>query len=361
MASPRHCRLAAAAGLALLLGACGMPGAPQPPSLDLPRPPGDLRAARKGDRVILHWTAPRDTTDRLRLRRPGPTEVCRSLGLFPMLECLEVVAELPPQEAAGVTYSDLLPPAAQQRDPLGSAAYALIVRNAHGHAAGLSNQVRVPLAPTLAPPADLRAAMSAQGVVLTWSGHPHPHEDPALGHLYRIYRRTPGAPSALPVGEVQLATAPQVTFVDRTFEWEQTYEYAVAAVTTVTRDGHVADEVEGEDSAPVRVTARDVFPPAVPAGVQAVAVEAAGRLFVDLTWAPNVEADLAGYHVYRRLEDGSEEPRRLTAEPLPAPAFRDEHVQPGLRYLYSVSAVDVRGNLSARSAEAGERIPEARP
>jgi hypothetical protein len=36
-----------------VLGACGSPGEPLPPSLELARPVSDLRALRKGNTVIL--------------------------------------------------------------------------------------------------------------------------------------------------------------------------------------------------------------------------------------------------------------------------------------------------------------------
>jgi fibronectin type 3 domain-containing protein len=38
------------------------------------------------------------------------------------------------------------------------------------------------------------------------------------------------------------------------------------------------------------------------------------------------------------------------------PAYRDSDVKPGVRYSYSVSAVDARGNESARSEEASEGL-----
>src|SRR5690348_17445378 len=80
--------------LASLLG-CGTPGVPLPPSLDLPQPVQDLRASRKGDTVTLFWTVPRQTTDRtnIRLRRLGPTSVCRSLTVA-MTECADQVKEV---------------------------------------------------------------------------------------------------------------------------------------------------------------------------------------------------------------------------------------------------------------------------
>jgi hypothetical protein len=354
------------AGVALL-AACGMPGAPLPPSLDLPRAVSDLRAERKGGTVTLRWTPPRETTDRQRIRRPGPVRLCRSIAAGPMLDCAETVAELPHADPPAALHADTLPADAQRRLPLGHAAYALEVFNAHGRSAGLSNQVLVPLAPTLPPPADLRAAMTAEGVVLTWTAAPQVVEHAGLSYRYRIYRRPVAAPpapevaAATAIAEIELTPAAVATFTDRTFQWEAAYDYVVTAVTRITRPAaapdDVDDEVEGEDSAPARIAARDIFPPATPAGVQAVAVAVDGRAFVDLTWAPNFEPDLAGYHVYRRVEGG--EPARLTTQLVPAPAYRDEPVQPGMRYLYSVRAVDVRGNESPRSPEAAESVPEA--
>jgi fibronectin type 3 domain-containing protein len=67
------------------------------------------------------------------------------------------------------------------------------------------------------------------------------------------------------------------------------------------------------------------------------------------------DADLAGYNVYRRA--AGEEPVRLSAESVKTPAFRDNGVVAGKKYLYSVSAVDERGNESARSEEAEESVP----
>ena len=45
-----------ALGAPLMFTACATIGPPQPPSLELPKPPTDLRAVRKGDRVTLTWT-----------------------------------------------------------------------------------------------------------------------------------------------------------------------------------------------------------------------------------------------------------------------------------------------------------------
>jgi fibronectin type 3 domain-containing protein len=47
----------------------------------------------------------------------------------------------------------------------------------------------------------------------------------------------------------------------------------------------------------------------------------------------------------------------VNGELVKTPAYRDAKVVAGRSYLYAVSAVDVRGNESARSEEAGETVP----
>ena len=55
--------------------------------------------------------------------------------------------------------------------------------------------------------------------------------------------------------------------------------------------------IEGDDTPEVKVFANDVFPPAVPSGLQAVFSGPGQKPFIDLVWAPVSDADLAGYNV----------------------------------------------------------------
>src|SRR5262249_19150990 len=139
------------------------------------------------------------------------------------------------------------------------------------------------------------------------------------------------------------------------FDWEKTYLYRVTAVSMVGRPPSGEIQIEGDDSPSVRIVAHDVFPPAVPAGLQAVYSGEGQKPFIDLIWAPVTNADLAGYNVYRRELDGTRQ--KLNSELVKAPAYRDNLVVSGKRYVYSVSAVDVRGNESAPSEEASETVP----
>ena len=114
-------------------------------------------------------------------------------------------------------------------------------------------------------------------------------------------------------------------------------------------------QLEGDDTPEVTVFANDVFPPAVPSGLQAVFSGPGQSPFIDLVWAPITDSDLAGYNVYRHEVGG--EPVKLNSEPLKTPSYRDDPVSAGKRYLYSVTSIDFRGNESARSEEASESVP----
>src|SRR4051794_27774183 len=80
--------------LLLALAGCASPGAPQAPSLRIPKPVEDLTATRKGDHVLLTWTPPTQTSDHENIREVGKTNVCRSLTKAPIVQCGNAVASL---------------------------------------------------------------------------------------------------------------------------------------------------------------------------------------------------------------------------------------------------------------------------
>lgn len=355
------CRFMIVAGACLLLAGCAQTGPPLPPSLELARPPSDLRARRKGDAVILDWSEPTLTTDRQGLRSLGPTRICRATAAE-MTQCGNPVGEAaaphePPsrsEKPKKQTFTDLLPSAVQEQNPTGDVTYAVEVLNRDGRGAGLSNRVHVAAVPTLAPPKDLTVDLTADAVVVTWTSAGETAKLPGVRHRYRIYRRDATSEKDTVAGEISAGEAGPARFVDSSFEWEKTYLYRITAVSIVVRPGGDV-EVEGEDSPAVRVVAHDVFPPAVPTGLQAVASGVGQKPFVDLIWAPVTNADLAGYNIYRREGNGAT--AKLNSELVKSPAYRDSAVVVGTTYVYSVSAVDTRGNESAHSEEASETVP----
>lgn len=355
----------ALAGLIGLTG-CASIGPPLPPSLELPKRPSDLRAARKGDRVMLTWTIPTRTMDRQSVRYLGKTRVCRSVDAT-LVSCGEPVGEVTPpvdfaskkdsggQKLVG-SYVDTLPVDLRLRNVFGSATYAVEVLNRDRRGAGLSNQVHVPTAEALAAPTDFGAKVTAQGVELTWTGAllslPLPNP---VRRSYRVYRRAEGSKQEILVGEREAGMEKNLSLTDQSFEWEKTYYYRADTLTAITEAGKPEIRIDGDDTPEVRVFADDVFPPSVPSGVQAVFSGPGQEAFIDLIWAPVTDADLDGYNIYRHEEGGA--PVKLNSGPVKAPAFRDMQVGAGKTYFYSVSAVDLRRNESGWSEEASESVP----
>jgi fibronectin type 3 domain-containing protein len=296
------------------------------------------------------------------LKHLGDTLICRQLGTGPMSSCHQVGEVTPPkgpQRKKGepdpkirMTYTDTLPELMEDENPAGFATYAVEIMNDRFRSAGLSNQVVIPLAPTIAPPPDISATVSADGVTVSWSGGVIPTAPAGLNYVYRIERRPAGSGGYIALNDVE--PEPEGSYLDRTSGWEQKYEYRITTVTEVRSNGRVAS-VEGDDSPPAEVFTKDIYPPAQPTGVQAVFSSIGQKPFIDLTWAPNLESDLAGYAVFRRSNGGQWQ--KLNAEPVKIPSFRDENVQPGTKYQYAVSAVDLRGNESPRSVETSEVVP----
>jgi fibronectin type 3 domain-containing protein len=370
-------RFIAAMALCLIMAGCAQTGVPLPPSLELPKPPTDLRATRKGNHVTLSWSEPTVTTDRQNVRYVGPTLVCRSLELQ-MSECGTPVATLPaasafePKRRSTKTapkksttpspvpqiYIDTLPAAVEQEDPAAEVAYAVEVQNRNGRYAGLSNRVHVPAIITLPPPNDVTSNLTDDGVMLAWTSAGKPRGistgSDAIEYRYRIYRRDETTNKDAMAGEMPVGEPGQAQFTDSTLEWEKTYLYRITTVSVIERpDGEL--QVEGDDSAPVRVIAHDTFPPAVPTGLQAAYSGEGQKPFIDLIWAPVTTSDLAGYNVYRSESGGK--PVKLNSNLTKAPSYRDSQVSSGKTYAYSVSAVDVRGNESLPSEPASESVP----
>jgi hypothetical protein len=361
--------------LCLMLAGCAQTGPPLPPSLELPKPPTDLRASRKGDRVTLSWSEPTLTTDRQRARYIGPTLVCRSLE-SEIAACGSPVAMLPAPSAAPSatqqksgsarlapqTYTDTLPAAAQRQDSSADVSYAVQVLNRNARGAGFSNRVHVSAIVTLPPPSDFAAALTDDGVVLTWTSAGESQSSPtnslSVEHRYRIYRRDESSGKEAVAGEVPLGEAGSAHFTDSGLEWERTYFYRITAVSIVKRLDSEA-QIEGDDTAPLRIVAHDVFPPAVPVGLQAAYSGEGQKPFIDLIWAPVTNADLAGYNIYGREANGDTGGKmvKLNSELVKSPSYRDSAVASGKTYTYEVSAVDVRGNESRHSEAASESVP----
>lgn len=342
--------------LAASLAGCGTPGAPLPPSLGIPKPVSDLRAVRKGDAVTLTWSAPTDTTDGELIRKPGRMLVSRTLAgsvtqvaVVPLQPAVN--DQQPPAPVASDSLAGLL-----QSPPADFAEYRVLSQSHSGRSDKSSNLAAVPMVPTPAAPQRLQALAVPQGVSLTWDAAWPPQNKTHLSaqYVYRIMRRAEDSKTPVQVAQPNVGNE-AMGFIDTGIEWQKHYDYWITPVT-LWQGTVIKGEVEGDDSPVISVFADDKFPPAVPENLQAVFSGVAQQPFIDLTWTPDTEPDLAGYNIYRHV--GDEAPVKINSELVKTPTFRDVDVKPGMKYFYSVSAVDLRANESARSKEAVETVPQ---
>jgi hypothetical protein len=344
-----------------------MPGAPQPPSLNLPIPVNDLSVVRTGGQVALTWTMPKKTTDKVLLNGNIAVRVCRNETSAAICS---VAATLPLAPGADASFTDTLP-APLASGPPRVLTYFVELVNRKARSAGLSNGAEI-LAGEAPPAVDgLTAEMSKDGVLLHWA--PVPTESSSIA--IRLVRRLlsppvkksdqgPLAQPAEPLEQTLLveAAARADRALDTSIRFGETYEYRAQRVARVEVSGATL-ELAGPLSLPLRIDVVNVFPPSAPRGLAAVATagENGAGPAIDLSWLPGAEANLAGYIVYRRDLGASSTAvawqRISPAQPVVGPGYHDPNVQPGHTYAYAVSAIDQQGHESALSAEASDTVP----
>jgi hypothetical protein len=358
--------LPVALALGLAIGGCGTPGAPLPPSLKLPDQVTDLSAIRTGNQVSLTWTMPKKNTDKLLLKSNIPVRVCRKEGSG---SCVPAGDKLQLAPGADGVFMETLP------QPLAAGAprpltYFVELTNHNGRSAGLSNDAAVLAGEAPGPVTGLTAQVRKAGIALRWNLEQTGAQEPTNTAI-RLHRKLltplaakppqgPLTPPPEPVEQsllVDSGSQPGRT-LDKSIRFGQVYEYRAQRVARIAVNEQTL-ELAGELSAPIRVEALDIFPPAVPTALAAVATagDTSTETAIDLSWQPVTDSDLAGYTVYRSEADGAW--RRISpAQPIVPPAYHDAQVQPGHTYSYSVSAIDQGGHESARSAETEETVPQ---
>jgi hypothetical protein len=166
---------------------------------------------------------------------------------------------------------------------------------------------------------------------------------PAEGPIrYNVYREIAPDPLVLPTGGSAASEAAPVPvnpmpIAVRTFTEPLQLDERERCYTVRTVRGAEPPLVEGPTSPRACVTPLDVFAPAAPTGLAAIASADA----ISLIWEPVVDGDLAGYLVLRG-DAGGDTLAPLTPDPIREAQFTDESVMPGVRYVYHVIAVDSR-------------------
>src|SRR5207247_8896171 len=121
------------------------------------------------------------------------------------------------------------------------------------------------------------------------------------------YRRGENAKADTNAGEVEIQDCSKTELLDQSFEWEQTYSYRATVVTVVSVSAKPEMQVEGDDCAAVKIFAHDVYPPAVPTGLQAVFSGVVPAPLMPLVWASVRMADIGRCTVYRQGEGAQAE------------------------------------------------------
>jgi hypothetical protein len=375
--------VAATISLVLIAG-CASPGQPHPPSLNLPAVADKLSGERIGDQVTLRWTTARVTTDGPAIKGPVTAVVCldgapTGAGLQVPAKKKAKKASLPPDYAShepgyvcnavkrapvASGPSHVTVPVAQASGPATLMAYRIELENAQARSAGPSQPVLV--AGGAAPPAVAGLTLTARrgGALLQWRRE----AGSAIVEVTRTLQEMGNGPTQL-VEKAKSPTSPKAPprevvlradgadaggMIDGSVVDGSSYRYSAERVQTVTIDGHEL-QVRSAPSELANFTYHDVFPPKAPTGLVLVPGGGFGEApSIDLSWDANFDSDMLGYNVYR--SEGTGAFTKVNAEPVPVPAFRDLHVEPGQRYTYRVTAVDQRKNESEPGGVASEAL-----
>lgn len=303
-------KLAVSVLVAGLLSGCGYVGPPQPPTLDIPATIADFRAGEYGENIEIAFTMPAFTTEALPLENVRSVELrIRENGAQDKIVMLPVPIPGPATSEVPV------------RDWIGkSITLSVRVTGPKGKASIWSNPAALTVIPPLPPPSTPKPQNVDGGVQLAWTG---------TGPRYRIFRaEADGLPAPLTDTE-------RSPYLDATTLFGTRYRYMVQTIA--------ADNQWSLVSAEAEITPVDTFAPAIPEGLSAVPTPQS----IELSWTRNTETDLRGYNILRST-DGA--PFVTIATLVDVPAYSDSKIEPGKKYRYTVSAVDLTGNESAPSA-----------
>jgi hypothetical protein len=310
---------------------CGTVGEPIYPSAHIPVAPSDLNAVERGNRIVVHFTAPALTTDAQAMSKLGGADVfvAMNAGQFTPDSWLDygfhakvTAAEKPgPVEASATLPDELL---AHQNVTVVVGARVI---NTKGRPSAWSNLVTIHVVKPVAAPSDMIAAAAPEGVRVTWTD--------SAEHSFRVFRKGPDDK-----GPVEIGKSDTTYYIDQTIVWGSVYQYWVQALR---------DSAESEVVAYHTITPIDTFAPAVPAELSAVT----GINSIELAWERNTETDLKTYIIYRATGAG---PFQKLAE-TDVPVYSDKAIEAGKRYRYAISAIDIRANESAKSVPVEAAAP----
>lgn len=363
------------------LAGCGAPGEPRAPSPQVPAAIADLSARQDGDGVQLTFTLASKSISGESLASAPAIEILRGTvkpdgssdsRSFRVVDTIPGALIDNYRSGNHLQVADPIAPEETKAHPGATVAYVVRTRVSQKRASADSNVVFVRVYPVPERIALVEARLTESAIELSWPAPTHTSAGDSLSSSptrYRIYRAeavTPTAASSstqvLSQGKKEplsasLATVESNSYSDTSFNFDRTYIYTVRSVIQVE-----GQELESSVSGALTVESRDTFPPAAPQGLVAALLPGAtpSTFVAELSWSINLEADLAGYRVYRSEQENIRG-QLITVELLLTPADRDTSVERGHRYWYTVTAVDRAGNESAPSSPAAIDLTQLSP
>jgi fibronectin type 3 domain-containing protein len=127
-------------------------------------------------------------------------------------------------------------------------------------------------------------------------------------------------------------------YTDSTAEFQKEYLYAIRPVGIDGKEGALSHYVKLTRFSPA---------PLPPGGLRVTSIQGVAKII----WDPSLQTGVNGYRIYRRT-DGQEK-AAITPNLLPATEsiWTDKNITAGIRYYYSIAAVDVYGREGLPSSE----------
>ena len=330
----------------LLLIHCGKKGDLYLEPEILPMKITDLQIRQVGDTLALEWKFPKNLSDKttaMDLKKVNKIRVYYSDQLHPPKKFLRKATTVKKAEFGDLTRRggkfriDIRKKTRELRD---ADHYAAIAYRYLKKKSPLSNISSIHTAIPITPISDLSLAKETKVIKLKWSRPRTSVSGKPVRRIsgYRIYRMVQKG-GFKPINKDAVL---QEYFEDPDTSIDGTYHYRVSALTSRL--------IESGPSNTVSVNVSDIFPPDPPANL--VSFRAEESIF--LTWNEVRDTDFSHYRLYRKLRNGEE--FTLLTDGLKQNFFRDESVQKRVVYIYTVTAVDRKGNESSPSNEVSESI-----
>jgi len=335
-----------------ILPSCGKKGPLLPPLIRVPKTVEELELRQQGDTIILTWTNPSAYVDGNPLPFVSEVEIWLAEGselsehaaeeIFP--ENARLLAKIPASRwspllekgrSRGAYFYAFIPKKGEAKGKF--EIFSLRVRDDRGRISGFSEPKGILVRDAPEPPGGVRALVRPDSIELLWDPPAMAADAASVRPLgYDVYRRESDEPPVL----LNSSPVEGSEYRDTGIVFGRTYRYTVRTVIL-----GFTPLVESDDSIAVDIEARDVFPPAAPTGLSAVA----GPGLIALSWEIGPEPDLAGFRVWRK-ENSEAEFLLLKELAATENSYTDSGVEKSRRYVYAITAFDAAGNESSRSA-----------